>query len=120
MAQLLIAIEENQNSGSFPLHAFELLSTPQRYTNLTVELPGPGASIEVVGWCSENGGAPCPVFAALVADTDAGKATLLYGGDQGVRIRPAGSQTPWSLADPDQHGAPYLQFDTGTHYRPGS
>ncbi|MDA0676522.1 MAG: hypothetical protein O2788_00770 [Chloroflexi bacterium] len=119
MAQLFIAIEENENSGSFPLRTFELLSSPQKYTRITVELPGPSGNIEVVGWCSSNGGTPCAAFVAIVSDEAAGKATRIYGGDQGVRIRQSGSTEPWSLASPGQHGAPFLQVDLDVRYRAG-
>jgi hypothetical protein len=90
-----------------------------RFQSLIVELPGPGGSIEVTGWCSANGGTPCTVFAAIVPDGATGKTTLIYGGDQGVRIRPAGSLEPWSLASSGQHGAPFLQVDLDVPYRSG-
>jgi hypothetical protein len=120
MAQLLMAIEENPHCGHFPLRTFELLSTPLRFQSLIVELQGPVGTIEVVGWCSANGGAPCTVFAAIVPGDAAGNATLSYGGDQGVRIRPAGSKKPWSLSSTGQHRAPFRQVDLDVRYRSGS
>ena len=55
---------------------------------------------EVAGWSSEGGGTPSPAHAVLVEDSGAGVATLLYGGDWGLRLTPRDGSPPF--------GEPYL------------
>ncbi len=43
---------------------------------------------DVVGWSSSAGGSACPAQAALVEDSGAGTAMLVYGGDWGIRLSP--------------------------------
>ena len=63
---------------------------------------------DVVGWA---GGAPSPAMAAKVSDSGDGVVLLVYGGDEGLRLRPAGSPEGWSLDDPSQWGEPCLLLD---------
>ena len=58
---------------------------------------------EVVGWTSRDGGAPCPAYAVPVEDSGAGVATLIYGGDWGLRLTPKDGRPPF--------GEPYLLLD---------
>jgi hypothetical protein len=69
---------------------------------------GEAGAYEVVGWRSDGGGSPCDVTVIEIGDSGAGRSRLVMGGDNGVRIRPAGSATAWSLAAPDQRGEPYI------------
>ncbi len=120
MAELWIAIDENANCGYFPLKTFELLSTPHKFPWVKIDIPGPGGLVEVVGWCSANNGSPCNVSVALVREPKHGRSLFIYGGDQGIRISPGGSEEPWSLTAASQHGAPYLLVDSNAAYQPGS
>jgi hypothetical protein len=49
---------------------------------------------EVVGWSSAGGGSACTANAALVEDSGAGTAMLVYGGDWGIRLLPVGGGAP--------------------------
>lgn len=55
---------------------------------------------DVTGWSSQGGGSPCPARAVTVEDSGAGSATLVYGGDWGLRLTPRDGGKPF--------GEPYL------------
>ena len=61
------------------------------------------AACEVSGWTSRGGGTPGPAYAVLVEDSGAGVATLVYGGDWGLRLTPRDGRPPF--------GEPYLLLD---------
>ena len=58
---------------------------------------------EVSGWSSAGDGSSCPARAVPVEDSGAGVATLLYGGDWGLRLTPRDGRAPF--------GEPYLLLD---------
>jgi len=58
---------------------------------------------DVAGWSSEKDGTPCPARAVSVEDSGAGVATLVYGGDWGLRLDPRDGRAPF--------GEPYLLLD---------
>ncbi len=62
-----------------------------------------GVECDVVGWTSAGGGTACPARAVQVDDSGAGVATLLYGGDWGLRLTPRDGRPPF--------GEPYLLVD---------
>ncbi len=49
-----------------------------------------GTRYDVVGWSSAGGGRACGAQAALVEDSTAGVAMLVWGGDWGIRLTPVG------------------------------
>ncbi|MDA0595713.1 MAG: hypothetical protein O2921_00885 [Chloroflexi bacterium] len=111
--QLMIDIEENDNCGYFPIQVFETQSKPKTVTLITIpNIPGKDEPYEVVGWCSDNGGMPCEATAVLVGDSGSGQALLIHGGDEGIRLRPTSSNSPWVLGTDDQIGEPYLLLQT--------
>jgi hypothetical protein len=109
MAQVWIDIEENENCGYHPLQTFESQGVPQVAASVVIEEGvGVAGAYEVVGWCSDRGGSPCDVTVIVIGDSGAGRSRLVMGGDNGVRLRPAGTAAAWSLASPDQRGEPYI------------
>ncbi|HIF72067.1 MAG TPA: hypothetical protein EYQ61_05900 [Dehalococcoidia bacterium] len=113
MDQLMIDIEDNENSGYFPIQVFETQSEPRTTAVITVpSIPSSDEPHDVVGWCSDGGGGPCEVTAVVVGDSGSGQALLIHGGDYGVRLRPSESDSPWSLEAGDQIGEPYLLLQT--------
>ena len=40
-----------------------------------------------------------------------GVVVLVYGGAEGIRLRPSASEAPWSLDDPEQWGEPCLMLE---------
>ena len=65
-----------------------------------------GALYDVTGWTSE--GSPCPALGARVEDSGQAQAFLVYGGEGGLRFRPADSALTWDLAASDQWGESHL------------
>ena len=70
---------------------------------------GDTAAYDVTGWSAEG---PCQAYAALVEDSGEGSALLVYGGDEGIRLRPRGSLEPWSIENGEQWGEPCLLLDS--------
>ena len=73
--------------------------------------PGPTGDMcfaEVTGWSTEG---PCQAYAVLVEDSGEGRALLVYGGNDGIRLKPTGSPEPWRLENREQWGEPCLLLD---------
>ena len=112
----MIDIEENENSGYFPIQVFETQGNPHTATMITVpNIPGSDEPHDVVGWCSDNGGTPCQATAVAVGDSGSGQVLMIHGGDYGIRLRRASSELPWSLESEDQHGEPYMLLATSSN-----
>ena len=114
MGQLMIDIEDNENSGYFPVQVFETQGEPRSSAAITVpSIPGSDEPHEVVGWCSGAGdrgdrGGPCEATAVPVGDSGSGQALMIHGGDHGIRLRPVSSISTWSLEAGEQKGEPYM------------
>ncbi len=109
MPQIWIDIEDNDNSGYHPQQTFE--QTGEIATAAAVIVPivsGGDGPHEIVGWCQDGGGGACEVSYALVGDSGAGVSRLVWGGDNGIRLRAAGSTEAWSLDADGQFGEPYM------------
>ncbi len=63
----------------------------------------------VTGWSAAGA---CPAYAAKVWDSGDGVALLVYGGDEGIRLKHADSDAAWDIADPSQWGEPCLLLDS--------
>ncbi len=117
MAQIWIEIEDNENCGYYPIQTFETRGEPETGSVLEVsDVPGTAGPQQIVGWCSDDGGSPCAVSVVLIGDSGAGESRIVKGGDNGVRIRPAGSEEAWSLESDAQRGEPYLLLDSRATY----
>ena len=53
-------------------------------------------------------------MAALSEDSGEGVVLLVYGGSEGIRLRPAGSGDEWDLNDPAQWGEACLMLGKDT------
>ncbi len=99
----------------YSLHrVFSVVEEPREITR--VEAPGPRdavSMVDVIGW-NEDG--PCPAYAAIVEDSGEGHALLIFGGSDGIRTRPPGSDADWSLDDAEQTGEPCLLLDKTAPY----
>lgn len=117
MEQVWIDIEDNDNCGYFPMQTFEAQGEAETADSVIVEeISGLAGPQEVVGWSSESGGGPSTVTVVLIGDSGAGNSRLVMGGDHGIRIRPANSESEWSLAVADQKGEPYILLNVGVAY----
>ena len=107
--QLMIDLEENENSGYFPIQIFETQGKSRSVEIITVpNIPESDAPHDVIGWCSSDGGSACDVTAVAVGDSGLGQVRMIYGGDHGIRLRPSSSKSIWSLDANDQSGEPYV------------
>ena len=103
---LVIEVEESDNSLFAITRSFQTMEDPRPVSRVTTYGPdGSEGTFEVVGWSADG---PGTAFAALVDDSGEGSALLLYGGDEGIRLRPEGSTLEWSLEEPSQWGEPFL------------
>jgi hypothetical protein len=104
---------EVEAAGNSPMNlnrVFDLLSEPKAITRLfTADLSGQDAWCEVTGWSQEG---PCPAYAALSEDSGEGVVLLVYGGEQGIRLRPVGHPGDWDLRDGSQWGESCLMLDS--------
>ena len=111
--QLMIDLEENENSGYFPIQIFETHGKSRSVKMITVpNIPESDVPHDVVGWCSDNGGSICNVTAVAVGDSGLGQVRMIYGGDHGIRLRPSSSKSIWSVDTTDQSGEPYILLPT--------
>ena len=96
-----IFIEPNPNCPEGCSQRFTS-SEPPRLVRRVLYAGRRGGAIlcEVTGWSSEGGGTHCPARAVSVEDSGAGVATLIYGGDWGLRLTPCDGSDPF--------GEPYL------------
>ena len=98
------------NSPMPLVRMFDAMEEPRRVTRVVASDPmGVDRECHVTGWSSESG--PCPAYAALVEDSGEGVAMLVYGGDEGIRLRPASAEGDWDLDDSRQWGEACLLLD---------
>ena len=97
--------------GNSPMdlnRVFDLLSEPRAIRRVfTADRMDVDVWCEITGW-SQDGS--CPAYAALSEDSGEGTVLLIYGGDDGIRLRPEGSTGDWGLASVDQWGEPCLML----------
>ena len=112
MREIELDIYGGGNSDMEFSRMFEGLEDPREVHRLVApRRDGTDALCEVTGW---SGSGPQPANAVKVSDSGAGVSLLIYGGDEGIRLRPASSTAPWSLYDPEQWGEPCLLLDPDT------
>lgn len=104
-----VEVEPSENCPLSANLVFKNLSEPVRVARIRLyDGVSEGMPFAVTGWSSEGGGRPCPAYAVRVEDSGSGGAVLVYGGDLGLRLRPAGSNAGWDLSAEDQWGETHL------------
>ena len=101
-----IDVEPGPNTDWAVVKVFQAREAPREVSR--VHAARPGAAVEpcaVTGWSAAG---PVPAYAAQVFDSGEGSVLLVYGGEEGVRLKPAASTEPWDLASPGQWGEPCL------------
>jgi hypothetical protein len=81
-----VFVEPNDNAPDGCGLRFKSEAEPRGVRRIELD----GAWHDVVGWSSAGGGSACAAQAALVEDSTAGTAMLVYGGDWGIRLTPVG------------------------------
>ena len=111
---MLIEVEVLAGANSpLDLHRmFDLLEEPRPVSHVLAPDPsGEDAWCEVTGW---DGSGPCPAMVALSEDSGEGVVLLVYGGDEGIRLRPVGTPGEWDLSDGNQWGEACLMLGKDT------
>ena len=107
---MLIEVEVISGDNSpLDLHRmFDLLEEPRPVFRVMAPDPvGRDVWCEVTGW---EAGGPCSAMAALTEDSGEGVVLLVYGGDEGLRLRPSGSPDEWDVGDSRQWGEACLML----------
>jgi hypothetical protein len=104
-----IEVEANENTPMMAQQVYKNLGLPFRVRQVLIYEGEPEGTLhDIAGWSSAGGGSPVGAYAVHIEDSSAGDAYLIYGGDWGVRLRPAGSDQPWSIDDAEQFGETHL------------
>lgn len=107
--------------GNSPMdlnRVFDLLTDPRPIVRVLAPDPlGHDVWCDVVGWEDD---APCPAMAALSEDSGEGVIMLIYGGEDGIRLRPADAYDPWDIESAGQWGEACLMLgsDVRVEYVP--
>ena len=112
---IYIEVDDNANCEYMPLMLYEAHADAVPVARVVLDEPGrqPGL-YQVTGWSSEGDGTPCPAMYAPVSDSGQAVVHLVFGGDWGIRMKPAESSAEWSLDDPEQFGEPYIMLMDGS------
>ena len=106
---LVIEVEESENSLFGVTRSFQTIGDPRPISRVAAFTPdGTEGIFDVVGWSSAGA---VTAFAALVDDSGEGSALLVYGGEEGIRLRVGGSGGDWSLEDASQWGEVFLLLE---------
>ena len=108
---IYIEVDENDNCEYMPLMLYEAHADAVPVARVVLDEPGraPG-EYQVTGWSSDNGGTPCAAMYCPVSDSGQAVVHLVFGGDWGIRMKPANSTAEWSIDDPEQFGEPYIML----------
>ena len=107
--------------GNSPMdlnRVFDLLTDPQPALRIVAPDPmGNDVWCDVTGW---EDGKPCPAMAALSEDSGEGVIMLIYGGEDGIRLKPAEYPAHWDTDDAQQWGEACLMLgsDVRIEYAP--
>ncbi len=116
-ANMLIEVEVTAGENSpLDLHRmFDLVSEPRAVSAVfTADASGRDGWCRVTGW-SDSG--QCPARAVIAEDSGEGVVLLVYGGSQGIRLKPDDSPEPWDLANANQWGEACLLLDKDAPFR---
>ena len=104
-----VDVSEGANSPLSLNRMFDAMDVPRPVSRVVAADPdGNDRACEVTGWSSRG---PCPAYAVLVEDSGEGVAMLVYGGDDGIRLRPSEHGDDWDLASSRQWGEACLLLD---------
>jgi hypothetical protein len=106
---MFLEVEENSNCKGMDMMRFKELGSPKPLKQVRLyDRTDGGEWCQITGWTGEEGGPICPAYARPIEDSGIGMAYLVYGGNYGVRLKPAGIDEVWNLTSPQQWGEPYL------------
>lgn len=104
-----VEVESNPNSPMSASQVFHNIDMPYRIAQVRIFEGEPGGQLcAITGWSSQDDGTPVAAYAVRIEDSSQGQAFLIYGGDWGVRLRPADDDSAWAHENGSQWGEPYL------------
>ncbi len=104
-----VEVESNPNSAMSASQVFHNIDLPYRIAQVRIFEGEPeGQLCAITGWSSQDGGSAVEAHAVRIEDSSQGQAFLVYGGDWGVRLRPAEDGAAWAHENGSQWGEPYL------------
>ncbi len=104
-----VDVEPNPNSLIGANQVFRNIDAPFAVARVRLYDDDPaGRRCAITGWSSAGDGSPATAYAVRVEDSSAGVAVLVYGGDWGVRLKPADAAAAWDAADAAQWGETHL------------
>lgn len=105
---IAIEIPPNPNCPEVDLRVFNDLAPARAVSRVRLARDGgPLQWYDIVSW-TLSGTPQGPALAQKVDDSGEGVAILIYGGEAGLRLKPAGSTAPWGLQQPEQWGEAFL------------
>jgi hypothetical protein len=104
-----VEVEPNDNTPMMAQQVYKNIGVPFPISHVRVYEGEPeGQLCAITGWSSGSGGSATSAYAVAIEDSSEGRAILVYGGDWGVRLKPADSDAPWNIDDPEQWGETHL------------
>ena len=100
-----IEVQESPNCGSTEQFEYRELSQVKRVRAIVAEEGGKETTLDVTGVA--KGGLWESARCVKIADSGAGFAFLIFGGEWGIRLKPSWHQAKWDLGDPIQWGEPF-------------
>ena len=105
-----VDVNESSNCPMSLTRVFDAMNETRRVTWVVAADPmGNDHECNVTGWSAESG--PCLAYAVMVEDSGEGVAVLVYGGDEGIRLKPVGCEEEWDLNSTHQWGEACLLLD---------
>lgn len=110
-----INVTESPNNPLSVNRVFEAHGAPKMVSKVRTWDPnGRECLCDITGWASEG---PCPAYAVLVEDSGEGIAMLIYGGNEGLRLKPEDCQEAWDVNSLRQWGEACLLLDKDVETR---
>ena len=104
-----VDVTAGSNSPMTVNRMFGVRSKPQQVSRVLAANPqGRDTWCDVTGWSALG---PCPALTAVAEDSGEGLLMLVYGGDAGIRLKPADCAEEWDLASARQWGEACLLLD---------
>ncbi|MCE2463619.1 MAG: hypothetical protein J4F46_06890 [Dehalococcoidia bacterium] len=111
-----VEVSESANCPMSLTRVFDAMGVPIRVSRVMASDPyGQDHMCDVTGWSASG---ECSAYAVLVEDSGEGVAMLIYGGDEGIRLKPVGCQDAWDLNSPHQWGEACLLLDKDAKSEP--
>ncbi len=100
-----IEVEDSLNCGSTEQFVYRELGGIKVIRGILAEERGEEVSLDVTGVAKD--GIWMPARCVKIADSGAGFAYLIFGGEWGIRLKPSWHTAGWDLGDPKQWGEPF-------------